>query len=149
MAVKVGQKAPDFTLPSDRGEITLSRYEGKTNVLLAFYPGDFTPVCTSEMQCFGTDWRQFRELGTEILGISSDPIEKHQEFTKQLKLEFPLLSDRDQKVSKLYGVAGFLGTSRAYFILDREGIVQYAHAEILPIFKRENSELLSILRRLK
>jgi thioredoxin-dependent peroxiredoxin len=149
MAVEVGQKAPDFTLPSDRGDITLSRYQGKTNVVLAFYPGDFTPVCTSEMQCFADDWTKFRELGAEILGVSTDPIEKHIEFSKKLGLEFPLLSDRNKEVSQLYGVAGLFGSKRAYFIIDVHGIVQYKHIEFLPVFKREDSELIVALRKLK
>lgn len=149
MAVEIGQKAPDFTLPSDRGDITLSRYQGKTNVLLAFYPGDFTPVCTSEMQCFADDWTKFRELGAEILGVSTDPIEKHIEFSKKLGLEFPLLSDRNKEVSQLYGVAGLFGSKRAYFIIDIHGIVNYKHIEFLPVFKREDSELLVALRKLK
>jgi peroxiredoxin len=149
MAVEIGQKAPDFTLPSDRGDITLSRYQGKTNVLLAFYPGDFTPVCTSEMQCFADDWTKFRELGAEILGVSTDPIEKHIEFSKKLGLEFPLLSDRNKEVSLLYGVAGLFGSKRAYFIIDINGNVAYKHIEFLPVFKREDSELLVALRKLK
>ncbi|NJL42337.1 MAG: peroxiredoxin [Pseudanabaena sp. SU_2_4] len=149
MAVEIGQKAPDFTLPSDRGDITLSCYQGKTNVLLAFYPGDFTPVCTSEMQCFADDWTKFRELGAEILGVSTDPIEKHIEFSKKLGLEFPLLSDRNKEVSQLYGVAGLFGSKRAYFIIDIHGIVNYKHIEFLPVFKREDSELLVALRKLK
>ncbi|MEO1133469.1 MAG: peroxiredoxin [Cyanobacteria bacterium J06639_1] len=149
MAVTLGKPAPDFTLPSDRGSITLSAYRGKTNVLLAFYPGDFTPVCTSEMRCFAQDWSQFRGIGCEILGISADPIDKHREFARQLMLGFPLLSDRDRRISRLYGVDSLLGTRRAYFIVDREGIVQYAHVELLPLFKREDEELLRVLRELK
>jgi peroxiredoxin len=149
MAAEIGQKAPDFTLPSDRGDITLSRYQGKTNVVLAFYPGDFTPVCTSEMQCFADDWTKFRELGAEILGISTDPIEKHIEFSQKLGLEFPLLSDRNKEVSQLYGVAGLFGSKRAYFIIDINGIVTYKHIEFLPVFKRDDSELLVELRKLK
>ncbi len=149
MSVQVGQKAPDFTLPSAQGDITLSRYQGKSNVLLAFYPGDFTPVCTSEMQCFADDWTKFRETGAEILGISTDPIEKHIEFSKKLGLQFPLLSDRNQEVSKQYGVAGLFGSKRAYCIIDIHGIVRYKYIEFLPVFKRENSELLVALRSLR
>ncbi|MEM6448386.1 MAG: peroxiredoxin family protein [Cyanobacteria bacterium J06642_2] len=149
MGVTLGKLAPDFTLPGDRGSITLSAYRGKTNVLLAFYPGDFTPVCTSEMQCFAQDWKEFRGLGCEILGISADPIDKHREFARQLRLEFPLLSDRDRRVSRLYGVDSVLGTRRAYFAVDREGVLRYQHVEFLPLFKRDDAELLSVLRGLK
>lgn len=148
MAVTVGKPAPDFTLPSDRGPITLSAYRGKTNVLLAFYPGDFTPVCTSEMRCFAQDWSEFRGLGCEILGISTDPVDKHREFARQLMLAFPLLSDSDRRVSRLYGVDSVLGTRRAYFVVDRAGTLRYEHVEFLPIFKREDAELLSVLRGL-
>lgn len=155
MSANVGSVAPDFTLPSVGGlaraqvsSITLSAYQGKSNVLLAFYPGDFTPVCTSEMRCFSQDWSQFRELGCEILGVSPDPIEKHQEFSKQLRLDFPLLSDPDKKVIQLYGVEGLLGPQRAYFIIDMQGLIRYKHVEWLPIFKREDSELLKAVRQI-
>ncbi len=156
MAVEVGSQAPDFTLPSVGGEsrkevssITLSAYRGKSNVLLAFYPADFTPVCTSEMQCFADDWTVFRTMGCEILGISTDPIEKHLQFTEQLKLDFPLLSDPQKQVTKLYDVDSLLGTRRAYFIVDMDGMVRYKHVEVLPFFKRDNGDLLNALRDLK
>jgi thioredoxin-dependent peroxiredoxin len=150
MSLQIGQLAPDFTLPSDRGDITLSRYQGKTNVLLAFYPADFSPLCTLEMQCFANDWAKFRELGTEILGISADPVDKHANFAKKLGLEFPLLSDRSKEVAKKYGADDLLlGMKRAYFIVDIHGILQYKHIEILPVFKRDDNELLTVLRNLK
>jgi peroxiredoxin len=149
MIPEIGKLAPDFTLPSDRGEITLSRYHGKTNVLLAFYPADFSPLCTLEMQCFATDWTKFRELGAEILGISADSVEKHSDFSKKLGLEFPLLSDRSKEVAKKYGVNDLLlGTKRAYFIIDTQGILRYKHIEFLPVFKRDDTELLAELRKL-
>ncbi len=156
MSVEIGSLAPDFTLPSVGGlsrenesTTTLSAYRGKTYVLLAFYPGDFTPVCTKEMQEFVDQWEEFRTLGCEILGISSDPIEKHREFAKQLRLEFPLLSDKDKTISRQYGVDSLLGTRRAYFLIDVEGILRYQHVELLPVFKRGTAELLSTLRQLK
>jgi peroxiredoxin len=155
MTVAVGSLAPDFTLPSYEGSaqkagttITLSAYRGKTNVMLAFYPADFSPVCTQEMRCFAEDWQEFRALGCEILGISPDAIDKHQSFAQQLKLDFPLLSDPDRTVCRLYGVDSFLGPRRAYFIVDREGILRYQHSELIPVFRREDAELLAILRTL-
>ena len=156
MSVEIGSVAPDFTLPSVGGlsrenesTTTLSAYRGKTFVLLAFYPGDFTPVCTQEMRGFVDQWGEFRTLGCEILGISGDPMEKHREFAKQLRLEFPLLSDQDKAVSRRYGVDSLLGTRRAYFLIDVEGILRYKHVELLPVFKRDTAELLSTLRQLK
>lgn len=148
MSLEIGKPAPDFTLASDRGDITLSRYLGKTNVLLAFYPADFSPLCTLEMQCFANDWTKFRELGTEILGISTDSVEKHGDFSKKLGLEFPLLSDRNKEVAKKYGVDYLLGIKRAYFIIDIHGILRYKHIEFLPVFKRDDTELLAELRKL-
>jgi peroxiredoxin len=148
MSLEIGKLAPDFTLPSDRGDITLSRYLGKTNVLLAFYPADFSPLCTLEMQCFANDWTKFRELGTEILGISTDSVQKHEDFSKKLALEFPLLSDRNKEVAKKYGVDYVLGVKRAYFIIDIQGILRYKHIEFLPVFKRDDTELLAELRKL-
>ncbi len=149
MALAIGQSAPDFTLPSDRGEISLSAYQGKTNVLLAFYPADFSPLCTNEMMCFAQDWSEFRELGCEILGISTDSVDKHQDFSKRLQLAFPLLSDTSKTVVRQYGVDSVLGTRRAYFIIDKDGILRYKFVEFLPITKRENQELLTVLRGIK
>lgn len=156
MSVATGSLAPDFTLPSVGGlspdqesTITLSAYRGKTFVLLAFYPADFSPVCTSEMQSFRADWGEFRRLGCEILGVSPDSIERHRDFAKQLRLDFPLLCDNDKTVSRLYGVDSLLGTRRAYFIIDIDGILRYQHVELLPFFKRDTSELLQVLQKLK
>jgi len=97
MGIVIGAVAPDFSLPAvgkgiQKGaQISLAAYRGKSKVLLAFYPADFSPVCTSEMRCFREDWEAFRAAGCEILGISSDPLSRHQAFAEQLKLEFPLL----------------------------------------------------------
>ncbi|MGQ9838500.1 MAG: peroxiredoxin [Cyanobacteriota bacterium] len=154
MAIVIGAAAPDFSLPAvgkgiQKGSmISLGSYRGKSKVLLAFYPADFSPMCTSEMRCFREDWGAFRAAGCEILGISSDPISKHQEFAEQLQLEFPLLSDVDKVVSRQYGVDSLLGTRRAYFVVDSQGILRYQHVEWLPIFKRDNQELLEALKEI-
>ncbi|MFQ3585532.1 MAG: peroxiredoxin [Cyanobacteriota bacterium] len=154
MAIAIGAAAPDFSLPAvgkgipKGSQISLGAYRGKSKVLLAFYPADFSPVCTSEMSCFREDWGAFRAAGCEILGISSDPISKHQEFAEQLKLEFPLLSDVDRVVSRQYGVDSLLGTRRAYFVIDSQGILRYQHVEWLPVFKRDNQELLEALKEM-
>jgi peroxiredoxin Q/BCP len=152
MGIVIGAVAPDFSLPAvgkgiQKGaQISLAAYRGKSKVLLAFYPADFSPVCTSEMRCFREDWEAFRAAGCEILGISSDPLSKHQAFAEQLKLEFPLLSDVDRTVSQQYGVDSLLGTRRAYFLVDSQGILRYQHVEWLPLFKRDNRELLEAVR---
>ncbi|MEN9204137.1 MAG: peroxiredoxin [Thermostichus sp. DG_1_6_bins_120] len=154
MGIALGTAAPDFSLPAvgkgiQKGsKISLGAYRGKSKVLLAFYPADFSPICTSEMRCFREDWGAFRAAGCEILGISCDPISRHQEFAEQLKLEFPLLSDVDKVVSQQYGVDSLLGTRRAYFVVDSQGILRYQHVEWLPVFKRDNQELLKVVQQI-
>lgn len=148
MSIEVGQQAPDFSLDGSQGKITLSQYRGQKNVLLAFYPGDFTPVCTKELACFVEDWSQFQSKDTVILGISSGSADSKSKFAQSLKAQFPLLSDSDKAVATAYGSSGFLGVSRAYFIVDKQGIVQYKHIESLPFFKREDAELLGALAKL-
>ncbi len=145
MGIEVGQQAPDFTLEGSQGTVTLSQYRGQKNVLLAFYPGDFTPVCTKELTCFVEDWSKFQNQATVILGLSGGGVEAKNKFAQSLKAPFPLLSDKDKKVAALYEVSGFLGVSRAYFIVDKQGIIRYKHVESLPFFKREDEELLGVL----
>ncbi len=150
MSIEVGQIAPDFSLPGSQGDIRLSDYRGQKNVLLAFYPGDFTPVCTQELTCFVEDWSQFQTADSVILGISSGTVEAKNKFAQQLQAQFPLLNDADKKVAQLYDVSALFGmvVSRAYVIVDKQGIVRYKHTEGIPIFKRENSELLKELKSL-
>lgn len=145
MGVDVGQMAPDFTLSGSQGTTSLLQYRGKTNVLLAFYPGDFTPVCTNELSCFVKDWEKFQNQNTVILSVSSGNVESKNKFAQSLRAPFPMLSDGDKSIADLYGVSGFLGISRAYFIIDKQGVVRYKHVEALPFFKREDQELLSVL----
>jgi peroxiredoxin len=145
MTIEVGQQAPDFTLDGSQGKVTLSQYRGTNNVLIAFYPGDFTPVCTKEMTCFVEDWSQFQSKDAVILGISSGSVDSKNRFAQSLGAQFPLLSDTDKRVASQYGVSGLLGVGRAYFVVDKQGIVRYKHVEGLPLFKREDSELLAAL----
>ncbi|AGY57080.1 peroxiredoxin [Gloeobacter kilaueensis] len=148
MSVEVGQQAPDFSLDGSQGTVALSQYRGQKNVLLAFYPGDFTPVCTKELTCFVEDWSKFDNKDTVILGISTGSVDNKNKFAASLGAQFPLLSDSDKRVAALYGVSGFLGVARAYFIVDKQGIVRYKHVESIPIFKREDEELLGALAAL-
>jgi thioredoxin-dependent peroxiredoxin len=148
MGIEVGQQAPNFSLDGSQGKIQLSQYQGQKNVLLAFYPGDFTPVCTKELECFVEDWSKFQNKDTVILGISSGSADSKSKFAQSLKAQFPLLSDSDKSVATSYGASGFLGVSRAYFIVDKQGIVQYKHIESLPFFKRDDEELLGALTKL-
>jgi peroxiredoxin Q/BCP len=126
--VKIGDKAPDFELPTSTGEkIKLSDYFGKKTVVLYFYPKDFSPGCTKEACAFRDNYEQFKDAGAEVIGVSSDTEESHNMFTIKLGLPFQLLSDEGGMVRKLYGVPSSLGMipGRVTYVIDKEGIVRY------------------------
>lgn len=146
--VKAGDPAPDFTLPSHLGgNITLSSYRGGKPVVLAFYPGDETPVCTAQLCDYRNNWAQFQQRGAEMLAISAQSIESHESFADHHKFPFALLSDPWCEVAGIYGVKmPFLNSmKRAIFIIDRDGIVRYRRVEPLPLTRRKAQELLSII----
>lgn len=135
--------APSFSLPADDGKVySLEEYHGKSAVLIFFYPGDFTPVCTAEVCAFRDDYHLFEERGITVFGISGDPVEKHQKFAQACNVPFRLLSDSDLSVARRYGARGLLGMRRAYFLIDEEGILQWQHAEVLPIFKLSSESII-------
>ena len=126
-ALKVGDKAPDFSLPSSNdGTVRRSQFLG-TNVVIFFYPMDESPVCSKEAEAFRDTYESFKELEAEVIGISSQTVDSHKSFAKRHRLPFILLSDSDNKVRKLYGVTSTLGVvpGRATFVIDKEGIVKY------------------------
>ncbi|HEY9730426.1 MAG TPA: peroxiredoxin [Drouetiella sp.] len=126
-AVKVGDKAPDFTLPAQDGkDVSLKEYAGKKAVVLYFYPKDNTPVCTKEACSFRDEYAVFAKKDTEVLGVSADSVESHKEFASAQKLPFKLLSDKNNTVRKLYGVASTMGVmpGRVTYVIDKEGVVR-------------------------
>jgi len=126
--VKIGDKAPDFTLQSDKGGIvTLSEFFGKKQVVLFFYPMDESPVCSREAEAFRDNYEAFNELDAEVVGISSQSVESHKEFARHRKLPYILLSDTDNRVRKLYGVSTSLGIvpGRVTYVIDNEGIIKH------------------------
>ncbi len=129
--VKVGEQAPDFDGPtSDGSRLGLKDFVGKKNIVLYFYPKDDTPGCTREACSFRDNLQSVRKLGAEILGVSLDSIQSHDRFTKKYELPFPLISDKEKRIAKAYGVlkdAG-LSTNRVTFIIDKNGKV----AKIFP-----------------
>lgn len=144
----VNDKAPDFTLQSDSGgDYQLSDHAGQ-RLLLVFYPGDNTPVCTKQLCEYRDGIEEFSELGVAVVGISSDDIESHQKFRSKHDLPFVLLSDPDLEVAKLYGCKGALGMKRAVFLIDEQGIIRYAHIETLALFRRRAAELLEAIEAL-
>jgi peroxiredoxin Q/BCP len=142
----VNQPAPEFALPADDGSVySLAGVRASGPVLVFFYPGDFTPVCTAEVCAFRDDYEHYRSRGITILGISSDPVAKHQRFAAECRVPFRLLSDTNLEVARLYGARGLLGMRRAYYLIDRDGLLRWQHAEVLPIFKLSNTRILEAI----
>jgi peroxiredoxin Q/BCP len=128
LAVKVGSKAPDFTLESQMGDnVTLSEFLEKKNVVLYFYPKDETPGCTKEACTFRDNYEQLTTLGAEVIGISGQSVESHKSFATHYGLPFILLSDKDNKVRELYGVPSTMGflPGRVTYIIDKKGVIRH------------------------
>ena len=146
----VGAQAPDFTLASTSGQaVTLSALRGR-KVLLAFFPLAFTSTCTTELCDMRDDWDQFADADTVVLPISVDSTATLGEFRSKYSMKADLLSDFKRDVSRRYGVLiedRFFST-RAYFLIDREGTIRWEHVEANPSQKRSNGELLEQIRAL-
>jgi peroxiredoxin len=127
--LKVGDSAPDFTLPSTAGQsVKLSDFRGKKNVVLAFYPAAFTGGCTKEMQAYQFNLAKFDGVDTQVFGVSTDNTPSQKRFAEDLKVTFPMLSDfATRKVSTDYGVlmADKGIASRATFVIDKQGLIQH------------------------
>ncbi|USR89958.1 peroxiredoxin [Phormidium yuhuli AB48] len=141
----LNQVAPDFTLPSNSGdgEISLSDYRGQWLVVY-FYPADFTPGCTLEARRFQEDLPKYLDLNTQILGISADDVDSHQDFCDSEGLRFPLLSDVGGAVSKAYGSWIYSRSVRHSFIIDPEGILRDRFVKVNPSIHSQD-----VLTRLK
>ena len=149
--IAVGEKAPAFTLKDQNGqEVKLSGLRGQ-NVLLAFYPLDFSPVCTKEHACFVDDLKQFEGLNARVLGISVDSFYAHKAYAEKMKISYPLLADFHPKgeVAKKFGLyledKGI--TNRATVILDKDSVVRYLQVYDIPQ-QRANQELINELKKL-
>lgn len=133
-----GDPAPRFTLPTTAGELSLDDLMARGKVVLAFYAEDATPLCSSQLAMLKDDYDAVRELGASVLAVSADSLDSHRQFAERLGgLPFPLASDEDLAVARLYAVADEEAkrSRRATFVLDEEGII--AHAE--PWFQPGNS----------
>ncbi len=150
MSIAVGQSAPDFTLPALKGgAVTLSDFVGKKNVVLFFYPKDMTPGCTVEACTFRDAYEDFVAAGAEVIGISADSVESHQQFASKHQLPMQLLTDADGQVRSRYGVKSTLGMfpGRETFIIDKGGVVRHVFRSQLRV-KKHVEESLQILKSL-
>jgi peroxiredoxin len=140
----VGTLAPDFTLQSSaRADVTLSSFRGR-KVLLAFFPLAFTGVCTAELCEMRDDWEQFQGSDTVVLAISVDSTATLAEYKRQHGITAELLSDFKREVSRRYGVLleDRFHSARAYFLIDREGVIRWSHVEEQTGNRRSDAELL-------
>lgn len=148
---EVGRPAPDFTLPGwydgHRDDFTLSDHRGQPMVL-AFYPGDNTMVCTKQLCSYSERWDELTGNGATVWGISPQGIESHAAFAEQKNLAMPLLADVDGKVADAYGVGGrFL--KRSIFVVDANGTLVWSHVAKLGLTFRPADEIIGVLERLQ
>src|SRR3954449_7992728 len=128
---KVGDLAPDFELDGTQGRFKLSSHRGEKVVLL-FYPGDFTPVCTKQFCSYSDRYEEVDRLDAVVVGISAQSVERHHEFQSMHAIPVPLLADVDRQVAKAYGLTQpILGTRRAVVIVDETGRIAYRHVHLL------------------
>jgi peroxiredoxin len=148
---RVGELAPDFTLPSTAGgPVALSSYQGQKNVLLAFFPLAFTSTCTAENCDFSKDLDQFAAADTVILPISVDSVPTLKEYKAKYQLRHDMLSDFKRDVSRRYGTLldDKFFSGRAYFLIDKQGVLRWTHTEAQLGDRREDAELLRMIRTL-
>lgn len=150
MSVGVGDRAPAFTLPGSGGEtVSLSDFAGRP-VVLIFYPGDDSPVCTKQLNAYNDGLDQFDALDAQIVGISAQDVESKDAFVAKHGFEFPLLADTDKEVAAAYGTLGPIGfPRRSTFIIDGDGVIRYAHRAIAGLTYRPVSELIQELDKLR
>jgi len=139
--LKVGDKAPDFTLKSDHDkEVSLKDFLGKSDVVLYFYPKDNTPGCTKEACSFRDNIQPIQAKNAVVLGISPDSVKSHQSFVKKQNLNFTLLSDPDNKVAEAYGAWGeksmygkkYMGILRSTFVIGKDGNIKHVFEKVKP-----------------
>ncbi len=153
MGVDIGAPAPDFTLEGSDGtddgrrRYSLSEHRGQV-VVLVFYPGDNTPVCTRQLNAYTDDIGAFESVGARVLAISPQSVVSHDEFScKQGGFAFPLLADTDKAVGERYGILGPLGFyRRSVFVIDADGVLRWAHKAVAGITFRPTAEIIEAVR---
>src|SRR4051794_39052692 len=145
---KVGDVAPDFDLDGTHGRFKLSDNRGEKVVLL-FYPGDFTPICTKQFCSYAERYEEVDRLDARVVGISAQSVERHHEFQSMHAIPVPLLADVGRRVAKAYGLTQpILGTRRAVVIVDEDGLIVYRHVHLLGIDFQTVDELREALAAL-
>jgi thioredoxin-dependent peroxiredoxin len=137
---QVGQPAPDFELQGTGGPFRLADHRGERVVLL-FYPGDNTPVCTKQFCSYRDRADDFAALNATVVGISAQDMASHEAFTAKHTLNVPLLADVDKQVARLYSAHGPLGTRRAVIVIDEQGVVRHRHDHLLGLDYQTVDEL--------
>lgn len=148
VGIQVDQQAPDFTLKDERGEDwRLSERRGAVVVLL-FYPGDDTPVCTKQLCSVRDRWSDYVATGAEIVGISTDTVASHKQFSENYELPLRLLSDVDGRVTSLYGVRSWIPgrSARAVIVVDSQSIIRYRKVEPLSLFRPRDHQVIEAIR---
>ena len=134
---RVGDRAPEFSLPTASGAmLSLADFRGKKAVVLFFYPKDNSPACTLEACSFRDSHEVLAKAGAEVIGVSANSARSHEQFAGRLHLPFPLLSDADGALRKLYGVPRTLGLfpGRVTYLIDKLGIIRHIHSsQFLPM----------------
>jgi thioredoxin-dependent peroxiredoxin len=142
---QVGEQAPDFELPGTDGPFRLSEHRGERVVLL-FYPGDNTPVCTKQFCSYRDRGGDFASLNATVVGISSQDLASHEDFIAKNNLNVPLLADVEKQVAKAYSAhSARLGTKRAVIVIDEQGIVRHRHDHLLGLDFQSVDELKAAL----
>jgi peroxiredoxin Q/BCP len=146
---QVGAPAPDFNLKDGSGnEWRLSDNRGKVVVLL-FYPGDETPICTRQMCSVRDRWEDYAATGAEVVGISTDSVESHQEFAKHHELPLRLLSDSDQSIANLFGARSLIPgkVARSVFVIDAKGTIRHRDVRPLGLFRPKDDEVIGAIKK--
>ena len=146
--MNIGETAPDFKLKDSSGsDWTLSDYRGKV-VVLMFYPGDDTPVCTKEMCSVRDHWADYQATGAEVVGISTDSVESHDKFSQKYDLPLRLLSDEKGEIRDLYGAKSLIPgrTGRAEFVIDPQGRLAYQKVRPIGLFRPSDEDILAAIK---
>ena len=145
---QTGDKAPLFELEDDQGGTFRLKDQQGEKILLVFYPGDNTPVCTAQLCDYRDGIEAFEGVGVRVVGISADDGDSHRKFRAKHDLPFTLLSDPDLAVAAQYDSKGIMGVKRSVFLVDESGVIRYRHVESLSLFRRHRDELLEVIEAL-